>query len=282
MKISVDEISVVIPVKNNQKGINNFLNSIFDTHKGKLLPREIIIVDNMSDTPVLIPSHFTNQGLEIHLLECHKVGAASARNVGAMYASGNWLLFVDSDCIATETLLTGYLNVRSDAVAYAGFIDAIGTDYLSQYYVSQQIHLPPTIYHFNGEESPQYLVTANALVLKTAFIKVGGFNEEFIFAGGEDSDLALKLSKIGTLAFALDSVVLHDFNDGLIGFIKRFVRYGKGNRLLKSFHKINLFPLPSTAKKKGRIINNLLVILQWLFLLIGYLYMSLLIKWKKY
>lgn len=271
------EISIIIPVKDNQSGIDKFLESFFKTHTPADYPCEIILVDNNSSVPVLISGFNTDLELPIDIYLCEKPGPAAARNLGAKNAKGKWLLFMDSDCIPTECMIDGYLRRRKRAVAYQGSVSIVGKDFLSSYYLSQKIHLPPAA--FDG--SPKYLVTANTLINRTAFEKISGFDERFTLAGGEDIELAIRLSEIGQLAYATDSVIQHNFDDGMAGFVRRFIRYGKGNRIISRLHNENMFPLPSTAKNKKVIVNNFLVILQWACLLWGYLKMSWLLTIKK-
>ena len=111
----------------------------------------------------------------------------------------------------------------------------------------------------------------------TARVHFKGFDERYTF-GGEDIDFGLRLSKVGHLAYAKEAVVLHNYDDGLRGFVRRFIEYGKGNRLVEKYHDIHLIPLPFTARKKVALINNFLAILQWICLLIGYAYMHFRIK----
>lgn len=265
--INIQEISIVIPVKNNQAGIENALESFFKTQKQ--LPKEIIIVDNNSDVPIQIPLRFHNRGLVVKTLECQKLGPAAARNVGVQHASGDWILFVDSDCIFTPSSITGYLKAEQGAIAYSGYTDAIGQDALSQYYISQEIHLPVRTEDAEGYVTPTYLVTANALVYKPAFDKIGEFNEWFIYAGGEDIDLGFRLLEIGRMEYAMDSVVMHDFDDGIWGFYKRFKRYGKGNRMLQEIYRISLFPR-SSPKENKVFVNHFYSALQVFSMLVGY------------
>lgn len=273
--MNVNEISVIVPVKDNQQGINTLLETFFDKFSAEECPREIIIVDNKSTPPINVDKVFLGRGCHVRLLTCRKPGPGAARNIGARYAEGTFLLFIDSDCVPAMSLLTGYVQARAEhkhnCVAYAGFVDALGKDVLSNYYVSQHIHLPPRIIDSDDDCSPKYLVTANALVCKKAFDGIGGFDETFVLAGGEDIDLALRLKQVGSLSFALKSVVFHDFNDGMVGFVKRFFRYGKGLGMLKSKHSDYSFPGPFTANDKKIFFNNILVVVQWLCMYFGYL-----------
>ena len=66
----------------------------------------------------------------------------------------------------------------------------------------------------DGEERPAYLITANALVWRPALFRIGGFDERFQSAGGEDIDLGLRLWERGALAYAPSAQVLHVFDAG--------------------------------------------------------------------
>ena len=89
-----------------------------------------------------------------------------------MNAIGQWLLFNDSDCLPTASFLTGYLKANNGSVAYAGNIKSLRKDRLSKYYESQEILIPLKVYTAKGQLVPQYLITANSLVWKQAFIEV--------------------------------------------------------------------------------------------------------------
>src|ERR1700739_2871757 len=160
-RIRTNEISIVIPVKDNQKGISNYLHNFLTTHSKDNFPKEIIIVDNNSKRPIVIDEIFKEHGLSIKVCCCKKLGPAAARNMGVANASGSWILFNDSDCIPTKDLLNGYIKADNGSIAYAGNVKSLKSDLLSQYYESQEILLPLKIYE-GGNNVPQYLITANA------------------------------------------------------------------------------------------------------------------------
>lgn len=269
-RIKTNEISIIIPVKDNQKGIDEYLQKFFETYSLDTFPKEIIVVDNNSSPAISICDDYFKKGIEIKLIKCQKLGPAAARNKGAKNAKGNWLLFNDSDCIPTKSLLTGYKNADNLSVAYAGNIKALSNDSLSRYYESQEILIPMKTYDENGQFVPQYLITANSLIWKPAFDEVNGFNEKIGIAGGEDVDLGLRLSRIGTLSYAFDSIAIHDFSDGLLGFVKRFIRYGQGNRLVEELWKTDLKPRIFRPNKRT-LLNEVFAKFQYLFLTVGYL-----------
>lgn len=264
---SLKEISIVIPVKNNQSGINLFLRYFFKTHKPRNWPLEIIIVNN-ANSPVYIPTKYNQYPLDIKVLKCKKEGPASARNLGWRKARGEWILFTDSDCIPSLKWIEGYLPSINGSIGYAGMIRPFGDDVISRYYGSQRI-LVPTSYKENEVEYPEYIITANSLIWRKALIITNGFNETINIAAGEDIDLGFRLREIGNLSYAPHSVIYHNFEDGILGFIKRFRRYGKGNRIIAEIHSLNM--KPQIFKPNNMNIQNIaLTLLQYLCLSWGF------------
>lgn len=239
-EINASDISIIVPVKNNQTGITTLLATLAAVIDSSTMPREVIIIDNLSAKPIEIAGSYP---FPVILTTCKIVGPAAARNKGVSLSSGNWLLFLDSDCIPTKETISGYLTQDNVHVAYAGNINIMSEDRLSKYYASEDTLIPRRMSE-HGKEIPSYLVTANCLIYKGAFDEVSGFDESFSQAGGEDVDLAFRLRRLGTLEYQWASHVYHSFDDGLSGFIKRFHRYGKGNKQLSIKYAINLFPKP--------------------------------------
>ncbi len=264
-EITAKDISIVIPVKDNQNGITNFFN-IFETILTQDTNiKEVIIVDNLSKSPIKI---YKKYNFNIQLITCNIPGPAAARNKGVSFSTGKWILFLDSDCIPTKNTILGYLSNNNSHVAYAGNIKTTSSNKLSKYYETQEILIPPETIE-NEIIRPDYLVTANCLVYKNAFNSIKGFDEKFKQAGGEDIDLGFRLLSIGSIAYQWNSTVLHNFDDGIKGFIKRFDRYGKGNKQLSHKHMLNLTPRPFLPINKTPI-NMILALLQFLFMSKGY------------
>ena len=262
-----ENITIVIPVKNNQKGIDLFLKTFFETHTKDTFPNEIIIVDNNSNPAIQLNDNLYS--IPVRLLTCSRIGPASARNFGVKNSSTEWILFTDSDCVPTNSLLTGYLKVQNNSVGYAGNIKAQGQDLISKYYEEQEILVPPKVYEKANQPRPDYLITANCLVWRPAFDKVGGFNETIKIAGGEDIDLGFKLLNVGQLTYAFDSIAKHNFGDGLSDFRERFKRYGYGNKIISKLYDLDLTPKKFKPNKRT-LTNYMLALLQYIWLTSGY------------
>lgn len=263
---STKEISIVIPVKNNQEGINKFLDTLNRTHAAKYTPLEIIIVDNCSSTPIKLPP--IPSPCYVRLLQCTKQGPASARNVGWKDAGGEWILFTDSDCTPSENWISGYINAADGSIGYAGNVLPLSQDPISKYYETQGT-LIPSRYYLDDVAYPDYLITANCLIWKKALEMLDGFNESMMIAAGEDIDIGFRLREMGNISFAWESLVYHDFSDSLWELIKRFYRYGKGNGTLSQIFSLNMRPR-EIKPQKMTLLNLILAKIQYFSLLGGY------------
>jgi Glycosyl transferase family 2 len=265
--LDLADLSLVVPIYNNRHGAQQFLAACLDMFSPRRCPREIILVDSLS-VPLLTVPRFASWGLPLQVLACPRPGAAAARNLGARTATGEWILFLDSDCLPTATLIEGYERAMSGAVAYSGVVRAAHDDPLSRYYDTQGIFSPPPVWH-QGRERPAYLITANALVWRRALAQVGGFDERFPDAGGEDVDLGLRLWRVGPLAYAPQAQVLHATEPHLSAFVRRFVRYGRANRLLSTRYHVDLSPRRFVPLRRTAL-NHVLADLQFAALWWGY------------
>lgn len=246
LALDARSVSLVVPVRDDAVRLGRLLGSIARLGEDARLLREVIVVDNLSRVPVRAP-HPPAPGLPVRVLRCPRPGPAAARNDGARHAGAPWLLFLDSDCELTSSTLGGYAAALDGSVGYAGAVRATGDDVLSRYYVPQRILEPPP----DPTGRPAYLVTATALVWREAFEAAGGFDETFPLAAGEDIDLALRLLRWGKLGFAPCSRVLHDFDAALGPFLKRFFRYGRGNRNTQVTPRAGLPDAPLRARPRS-------------------------------
>lgn len=263
---SVKDITLVVPVLNNARGVHRLLAALRNMHDKCELPAEILIVDNGSTDRY----ELFDPALPVRLLHCARRGPANARNLGAIAARTPWIAFMDSDCIPLRQTFAGYLTTRPGAVAYAGMVEPLARDAISLYYHHQEILVPPEVAYGSDNGRPDYLVTANCLVWREAFNQVRGFDGTISIAGGEDIDLGFRLRSVGQLDYAHGSVCLHDFDADLGDFMQRFERYGLGNRMVANRFGLDLSPVPFEPIVDSAI-NHHLAHLQYRAMLKGYL-----------
>ncbi|NEO35688.1 MAG: glycosyltransferase [Moorea sp. SIOASIH] len=238
LNIQASDISIVIPVRNNQEGLDLFLTEFFNTQSPHIYPKEIIIVDNNSSPAITISQHFQGNNLSIRLLKCAKNDVASARNVGINYAKGDWILFTDSHCIPSESFIQGYLNTINGSIGYAGNVKAWGNDLLSKFYEGQERFIPLTMIEECQISRPESLITANALIWKKALQQIGGFKETIIIPEGADLDLAFRLFQIGQLSYCWQSTVYPNHNKEIPEFIQRFINDQNSKLMVSNLYDI--------------------------------------------
>ncbi len=257
------DVSVIVPVRDNAKGLTRLLEALRGCVTAGHGPREVIVVDDGSQVPVT--PHLADGTLSVSVFRRVGSGPAAARNAGAKQASGSWLLFTDSDCEPTPTWIHEFSRTLNGSVAYAGGVRAKGHDALSKYYDTQRILIPPP-----GRLShPAYLVTANALVWKPAFDCVNGFDDRFPYAAGEDIDFGLRLWRHGDISYAPGAFVVHDFQATWTSFVQRFIRYGRGNRVLADHYRASIRPRPFVPAAWSSF-NAIASIVQYASMAIGY------------
>lgn len=262
---SCQELTLIIPVLNNSKGIDRLLRELRRTHSDSELPKEILVVDNGSDDELT----YSTYDLPVRLLHCSERGPANARNVGALAATTAWLAFTDSDCVPVNGMLPGYLYATPGSLGYAGMVKALDGDPVSKYYDDQEILIPPEVSGGEDHGRPDYLVTANCIVWKRAFMEAGGFDGSISIAAGEDVALGFKLRELGQLDYAQASICLHEFTSELADFAGRFIRYGQGNRLVAERFGLDLEPRPFTPVVP-HYFNDILAQIQYECMRIGY------------
>lgn len=129
----------------------------------------------------------------------HK-GPAANRNHGAAQAKGDWLVFIDDDCLPNKNILKAYYNaIEKHNDKYGAYEGRIVADRDKQRY---------------DEESPEnltggYFWTCNVAIKKSIFFKIGKFDEGFPGAFFEDRDLHIRLLKDFDVLYLSEALVIH-------------------------------------------------------------------------
>jgi glycosyltransferase involved in cell wall biosynthesis len=88
-------VSVIIPVYNDQSGIDRCLEALA-AQSYRHDRYEIIVIDNKSNPPIYID---VNISCNARLAVCNKVGSYAARNMGITESRGEICAFIDADCV---------------------------------------------------------------------------------------------------------------------------------------------------------------------------------------
>ena len=161
----------------------------------------------------------------------------------------DWCYFTDCGCEPAPDIFlqfeSAWRETGDSCVAISGPIQGLGDGSINKFMTKQGVLNPPKERMIYDTTVPQAIITANALIASIALSFVGGFDETFQEAAGEDLDLGLRLRRLGMIGWAEKAVVTHSFAEDRDDFIRRFRRYGAGNRRLEVKHN-----LPSLRARK--------------------------------
>lgn len=227
------DVTVVVPVRDNQSGIDRLLPG--------LAGHKVIVVDDGSTVPIEAP------GAQVIRLERSR-GPAAARNRGAAHADTELLAFLDSDVVPEHDWLTKLLGHFSDPkVALAApRIVALepGGGATSRY---EALCSSLDMGRREGPVAPRsripYVPSAAMIVRRNCF---SGFDESMEVA--EDVDLCWRLHADGwSLRYDPIATVAHDHRHRLSKSLDRKRYYGTGAALLSGRHPGMGAPLALTV-----------------------------------
>jgi len=241
------KFSIVVPVFNRPDEVNEFLESI---SKQSFRDFELIMVDG-SPTNILqnVIDKFSKT-LPLNYIYVKNLGASESRNLGCEKANGEYLVFIDSDCIVP----VGYLKKITEFVIENKVDGFGGPDRADESFtpVQKAINYAMTsILTTGGIRGKKnhigkfQLRGFNMGVSREAFYKVGGFSGMQV---AEDIDLSMRLHKAGYKTELIpDAYVFHKRKSNFKKFYKQLFMHGKGRIDLFIRHRdalklVHLFP----------------------------------------
>ena len=208
MLVHFPKTSVVIPAFNEAKRIGKTLRSLKNqNYRGKI---EIIVVDNNSNDQT---AEVARKFGAIVVSEMRK-GVSYCRQTGFMRATGAIIATTDADTIVPKywvQRLVEEFEKHPSAVAVTGMYNFYDGIFVLRY--GTAIFAYPLFWVF------KWYSGANLAIKKSAFLAVGGFDEDINLS--EDTDICNRLKKIGEvyrLPFLVVQTSARRFNQlGLLG-----------------------------------------------------------------
>lgn len=200
--LSVIHISCIIPTLGRGRILCDTVEMLFaQSHPA----HEIIVVDQ-----TLEPDEATRRSL----MEWHRQGrirwlhqtepnASKARNVGALAATGDVVLFLDDDIRIKPDFLAAYAETfaRTGAMAVSGQVlegDAKTVDELPPKAFDPEIGWLYFRKNYTKECETSFMISCNAAIRRDLFLKLGGMDENYEKgAFREESDFAMRFKRAG-------------------------------------------------------------------------------------
>lgn len=210
---------------------------------------EIILIDNASQDKTLEIAKKYQEELNLQIIEQKQnTGFATANNLGAKMAIGEWLVLLNADAFPQPDWLEKLLQAAEEHPEFAAFssrqlsaenpeiLDGAGDAYhingmAWRWYISY----PANEYGLQTREVFTACAAA-AMYQREAFLDVGGFDEDY-FAYFEDVDLGFRLRLRGyRTLYVADAVVAH-VGSSTFGKQSNFAFYHVHRNLIWAFIK---------------------------------------------
>lgn len=208
-------ISVVLPALNEEKNIGYCLDALLNQ---TVLPKQVVVVNHNStdSTQKIAQSYkqkFLKKNIEYVVVRETKKGIANARNTGFGKTTQPIVASTDSDCIPDKEWIKNIDSFfqSNDVVACAGKVEYHDSPKVIE--IAAKNGYYSLLYRFvkliNGFHP---LSTGNCAIKKTAFKKIGGFNQEIISINGlDDMEIASRLSSVGKILYNKNMIVSTSF-----------------------------------------------------------------------
>jgi glycosyltransferase involved in cell wall biosynthesis len=186
-------VSVIIPAYNGGQRVERAIASVLN----QTLPvHEVIVVDDGStDDTVEVVSRF---GAPVRVVSKTNGGPASARNLGASLACGEWLAMLDAD---------DWWFPRKNEIQLAhAAADNIG---LSHCRLDHRIERPPHELTFDDLWERNWIGNSSVLIRRAVFETLGGFVEERRLISVEDYNLWLRVSAASWRVVTCPHILVH-------------------------------------------------------------------------
>lgn len=229
-------ISFVVPVYNRPQEIDELLESFTHQHSKDF---EIIIVeDGSTHNSQDIVEHWSQQ-LPVRYLWQENTGPGPARNTGAREAAGEWVIFLDSDCLLPEN----YTQIVSSALEKADFDCFGGPDRAHEDFNATQKaigHAMNSVLTTGGirggrEKMDKFYPRSFNLGVRTKiFQSIRGVSG---MRFGEDLDFSMRLIEAGfTTTLLSDAWVWHKRRNNFRSFFKQVYNSGIARVNLEARH----------------------------------------------
>ena len=166
----------------------------------------------------------------VTLLRQPHVGPSGARNAGVAKAKGEYLVFTADDCMPAANWLSA-LAMRVAAEPGCAVGGAIINAFPDNLYSTTTYLLIEYLYsYYNALPRAARFFTPNNLAVPTdRYHAIGGFDESFVTATGEDREFCDRWTRHGyRMLYAPEVIVTHAHPLTFRAFVRQHFNYGRG------------------------------------------------------
>ena len=259
--------TVIIPLYNKEKFIENTLKSVFNQ---TFTDFEILVVNDCStDKSLEIVKNLDNSKIKIIQHKINK-GLSASRNSGIINANADYLVFLDADDLLKPNYFEK-IKFLIDNFPQAGLF---ATNYEEVYHRNYAVKPHLALSEFNKDgiiedffltnlQQPIYC-QSSICVRKNVFEKIGLYNEKINYS--EDVDFNIRSNYNFKLAYSPEKLVqyiMFDHNqitrNSIIGKkipdFKSFEHLTLNNSSLKKYLDVNRYMLANTFKRQGDLVT---------------------------
>lgn len=191
MEIAAPKVSIIIPFFNQPELLPRCIESITSSTYKNL---EIIAVDDCSTDDSW---ERTLQQRVIGISTLKNIGPAAARNLGAKLATGEILMFFDSDVSVQSNSIERAVSVLNENPELSAVFGAYTIEPLYKNFFTVYKNLVHHFTHYISRKRVHTFWAGCGAIRKEVFFKLGGFDESYQAPCVEDIELGYRLTENG-------------------------------------------------------------------------------------
>jgi GT2 family glycosyltransferase len=205
-------ISIIIPTLHRKNSLIRLLKSF---SKNDLKNTEVIVIEQGDNNRQAFLSNARKLKILLRYEYTDIHNTARAKNIGASKAKGNYLVFFDDDVIVHKNIIRNLIKDFKDPtigciggrVLTLGYKDELGNQFVGRI---SSLGFFSDGFSSDVRQDIDTPIGCNMAFPTKIFRKTGGFDEQYTIAIREESDLSLKIKKLGyRVVFEPTAVVTH-------------------------------------------------------------------------
>lgn len=210
------KISVCTLYSRRTSHLQNLVQGLIQSN---IYPAELVVICMNDSLPELPATPFKIKSSVIN--SPHKLPLAQARTKAASIAGGEFLIFLDIDCIPHPDLVETFTyHLEQEDAVYQGSIRYLNSQW-SKKWTFETLHSDSAPNRLQGEELTgnqraihkyEFFWSLCFGIRKSTFTKIGGFDTRFTGYGGEDTDFSFTVRSYKIPLYKISALAFHQFH----------------------------------------------------------------------